>query len=713
MFTQHKKIIMSVFAALVFAVVFIVATAPEATVYAVAPDIPTDVTLVPGDGQIQVMWSAPAGGAPVQGYYIRYSDPLTLIDTENTDTTYTITGLTNGVEYNIRVAAYNRDGSSNYTVNQASTPTTETTVPDAPVLTSVEAGDGEVSLTWTTPDDGGSPLDFYQTSHTPDGGAEVMSGSLGLVNTYTITGLTNGTEYTFRVRVGNTIGKSLWSNELTETPVSSATIPDAPSDLSVVSGDGTLTASWTAPESNGSSLVNYYISYTPNGGSESIVSTDSTDVSYSISDLVNGLDYTVKVRAENGIGAGPYSSTVVSAPDQSAMPAIVGNPTVSVSDTSAVVSWVTSKTTNTRVDFGLMNTSALSTSVFDDSIRVQNHSVTVSNLLPCTTYSYRVFSADALDQSITSSVTRFTTTGCDGSAIVEDVEVDSIDTTIGGQIDFTSSNVKTKLTIPANLKLGETDVVFQAKKLSNDSVISGIGTPSGRQSLLGEHAYKLTAYSSETEEVNDFDSSLTVSIEYTNEDIAGYNVDSLKIYHYTSGSGWEILSNCTNEYNSSTRIGIISCPTSSFSVFGLFGEAESSPSSSGSYVQFNYISNNTVVDTVENSDMVAEDVVMEELEDQNNTEDSNRFVFTKDLWSGSNNNEVFELQKLLNSQGFVLAEDGPGSPGRETSFFGPRTLQALIEFQLFYSENILTPLGITYPTGYFGYFTRTYINNNL
>jgi peptidoglycan hydrolase-like protein with peptidoglycan-binding domain len=65
-------------------------------------------------------------------------------------------------------------------------------------------------------------------------------------------------------------------------------------------------------------------------------------------------------------------------------------------------------------------------------------------------------------------------------------------------------------------------------------------------------------------------------------------------------------------------------------------------------------------------------------------------------------NDVKELQKFLNSHGYVIAKSGPGSLGQETTYFGQATKAALIKFQK--AKKI-------YPsTGLFGPLTRKAFN---
>ncbi|OHA29600.1 MAG: hypothetical protein A3G52_00705 [Candidatus Taylorbacteria bacterium RIFCSPLOWO2_12_FULL_43_20] len=80
--------------------------------------------------------------------------------------------------------------------------------------------------------------------------------------------------------------------------------------------------------------------------------------------------------------------------------------------------------------------------------------------------------------------------------------------------------------------------------------------------------------------------------------------------------------------------------------------------------------------------------------------------WTRDLALGSRGEDVRNLQKFLNSQGFTVSNQGVGSKGNETDYYGPATHSALIRFQNYYRDDILTPVGLTQGTGYFGPSTR-------
>ena len=77
-------------------------------------------------------------------------------------------------------------------------------------------------------------------------------------------------------------------------------------------------------------------------------------------------------------------------------------------------------------------------------------------------------------------------------------------------------------------------------------------------------------------------------------------------------------------------------------------------------------------------------------------------VFTKDLKTGSKDNQVLLLQQFLNTHGFVIVKSGPGSPGNETNLFGAGTRTALAAWQ---AKN-----GLSSEKGVVGAKTRAVLN---
>ena len=95
------------------------------------------------------------------------------------------------------------------------------TAPDRVTGLSVTAGNGQLILSWTAPDTGGSDItDYVIEQLDPDTSTwNVIIDGLSPATTRTIFGLTNGTEYSFRVAAVNDIGTGDASESASGTPV--------------------------------------------------------------------------------------------------------------------------------------------------------------------------------------------------------------------------------------------------------------------------------------------------------------------------------------------------------------------------------------------------------------------------------------------------------------------------------------------------------------
>jgi len=76
--------------------------------------------------------------------------------------------------------------------------------------------------------------------------------------------------------------------------------------------------------------------------------------------------------------------------------------------------------------------------------------------------------------------------------------------------------------------------------------------------------------------------------------------------------------------------------------------------------------------------------------------------YNRNLDVGMSGPDVKELQKFLNNKGFVIANEGPGSPGNETEMFGSLTKQALARYQ---ADQEIVPAN-----GVFSDWTRWWLN---
>ena len=295
------------------------------------PQPPTDVTIAGfGDKSLTVSWAAPTGiegtgGSPITGFKIQWklnseadwnTSTYTEVDDADGQSPYTIEGvLTNGTMYDVRVLAVNSNENLDDNTSDPSDAATGTPSrkPDAPTGVDItDYGDGWLEVTWNAvmgTDTGGSDIKNYIVqwkSGTDD--YDTTNQATPAASPYTITNLTNGTEYTVRLLAVNetypndpSVDPDDGTNEDKETP---RTIPGPPTGLDVISGDKELTVSWTAPvpEKNGGAGINQYIVQWKSGNQVYDTSRQETPSSTSqvIKPLTNGTSYSIRVRADNG-----------------------------------------------------------------------------------------------------------------------------------------------------------------------------------------------------------------------------------------------------------------------------------------------------------------------------------------------------------------------------------------------------------------------------
>jgi uncharacterized protein YjdB len=211
--------------------------------------------------------------------------------------------LTNGTAYTFTVTATNGVGTS--VASAASNSVTPTAnVPDAPVIGTVTAGNQQATVNFTAPaNDGGSAITEYTVTSSPGGLT-----ATGTDSPITITGLTNGTAYTFTVTAPNGVGTSATSSA-TVSVTPEPTAPDAPTDVSATAGDGLAIISFTAPVNDGGSPITGYTIYTLEGGIQTgTASYFNTDIPKTINGLTNGTEYVFQVIAVNAIGISARSA---------------------------------------------------------------------------------------------------------------------------------------------------------------------------------------------------------------------------------------------------------------------------------------------------------------------------------------------------------------------------------------------------------------------
>lgn len=201
-------------------------------------------------------------------------------------------------------------------------PTPLATAPDAPTAVSATAGDSQAIIAFTAPaTDGGAAIISYTVTSSPEGIT-----TTGPASPLMITGLTNGTTYTFTVVATNSVGQSVPSAP--SSPVTPVTTPSAPTITSLTPGNRQISVAFVSPTSDGGTTITNY-KYSTDDGISWIARVPPSLLSpLLITDLTNGTPYQIKLLAVNAVGDGSASVTA------NATPATIPDAPTSLSATS-------------------------------------------------------------------------------------------------------------------------------------------------------------------------------------------------------------------------------------------------------------------------------------------------------------------------------------------------------------------------------------------
>jgi hypothetical protein len=243
---------------------FVVATAKTLDILANAPTIGT---ITGGNNALTVPFTAPTIGAPISGYEYQYSltstfpaaAAWTTVPGGMSIVSFSIGGLSAKTQYFVKMRAVNRAGSGAASASKNGTTLAgPPTVPGIPTIGTISGGNKTLTVPFTAPSTGGSPITKYTYT---------VSIGTTLIRTveidpptparFTIIGLLDGTTYSVTLAAKNSVGYGTASAGKSGK-TSPAVLPGAPTVSSVTGGNSALTVAFRAPTSGGTPTAYKY-----------------------------------------------------------------------------------------------------------------------------------------------------------------------------------------------------------------------------------------------------------------------------------------------------------------------------------------------------------------------------------------------------------------------------------------------------------------------
>ena len=492
--------------------------------------------------------------------------------------------------------------------------------------------------------------DFTNTA-TNSGIAVVYSG-ISVTGEISVSGLQNGTEYHWQARIANSAGNSSW--------ISYGDNIESVADFEIDPPTVTLSVDEeTIAEAAGESIITVTLSAVSG-------KTIMVNLAYSGTATGSGTDYTTS-SAEIVISAGDISGTAT----------ITATQDLIDENNETIIIDINSITNGTELD-----TQQVIITINDDDCATVDNAATYNSYPTCGPATCNVgYVLSAGSCVLSGGVGGFSSPSSTGSGVAN-AQASGIGVSLNvGEINQSGTNVLTYITNQNNFVAPESGYNWQPSnysfKINNFDLLNEIVTM-----VFSSEPKTVILAKGQTKDV-DLGGDGVSDIRVTFSDIF-VNRAEITIKSLVD----ENISTSTHSYESHLVKYIISPK-----VYLIKNNKKHwiRDERSFNYFNYNWFGIETIFDStvfVDGDDIVAPNL--------------SKFIFSRNLKIGMTGNDIKELQKYLNSQGFAVSKTGAGSLGEETLVFGPATRAALIKFQ---KAKKIDPA-----IGFFGSITRGFVN---
>jgi fibronectin type 3 domain-containing protein len=329
------------------------------------PEAPVGFDAIAGNGMVSLIWTAGLNNLAYNVYRTGPSAFNEKIASNITTTSLTDISVVAGTQYTYTVTGLNGTKES---VPSLPASVVVGAAPAQVTGLAATAGDAVVNLTWNA---SAGPVS-YKVLRATGNGAFVIIADVA-VAAYQDLSVANGVEYTYAIGASNSYGDA-------EVSASAIALPDfatptAPSALSALAGNGSVSLSWTAGSNNGKFNV-----YRAAGTSAAVrIATGLTTASYTDATVVNGTEYTYSVTGTNGTKESPASNLAIALP-RGEVPAQVTGLVATAGNATVSLTWVAAaRATSYKVVRGTDTIATVAAASYTDNAVVNG-----------TTYSYSV-----------------------------------------------------------------------------------------------------------------------------------------------------------------------------------------------------------------------------------------------------------------------------------------------------------------------------------